>query len=419
MRKLLAPVLLFAALGCSGSDTLPSAEVFYPPNVDPIYLPGSTFDFVSPEARAAADPVVYAFALWGCNRISFGDVANVPWKSTANEPWLAQMMEDVRAMPSIDPTISTVPHLFFTGDLVLNEEDDRAKTLREQMSAWAPFFQSQPLWQGGSNLPFLMLGNHEALVSKEVSPGVYNEFLPDTQDNLSTWLEILRAHRFFVPPANSSAPGVHKSAAGAMDKVDSSLEAYASYSFDMGDIHFVVLNTDTYTGDMDGENRAIGWVQTEWLDQDLTRAEKTADLIFVFGHKPAVAFPGSGTEGQKGDLHVNDDIQQRFIEVLNRHEKVVGYFTAHAHGWDTQILESPGIAKKTMQLVAGNGGSILQDSWQPAGGTYFGPTIVKVTRSGRVVATSYGRPAPNPIYTPPTGPLTKREEHQVYPLPAG
>ncbi len=417
MRR--ASLVAVCLLGCGGSDELPTESVWYPPNVPARFLPGSTHDFIQAEAarEAAADPVVYSFALWGCNRISWGDVPKVNWPSTANQPWLAQLMADVQAIPGMDSSIEQVPpHLFFTGDLVLNEADDQGKSLKSQMEAWAPFFKSQPLWTSGANLPFLMLGNHEALVSKQVQPNVYYEFLPDTDINLTYWNELLRTHKLFLPPVEP-VKGIHKSAASSIDQVASNKEAFASYSFDMGDIHFVVLNTDTFTDHKDGDARSIGWVQTDWLEKDLTEAEKTADLIFVFGHKPAVPFPGSGSETQKGDLHINDAQQADFIRILNSHPKVVGYFASHAHAWGIDYLETPGVPKRTAQLIAGNGGSILQESWQPEGGAYFGPTVVKVHRSGKVVANAYGRPAPNPIYTPPSGSLVQKEEHQIYPAP--
>jgi hypothetical protein len=427
MRRAWSALVLLVVIGCGGSEEESAAPIWYPPNVAARFLPGSSFDFIqtaapaaegTPEKAAADDPVVYSFALWGCNRISFGDVSKVDWTSTANQPWLAQLMADVEAMPTVDPTLGIVPpHLFYTGDMVLNEADDQGQSLKKQMEAFVPFFQTQPLWKSGANLPFLMLGNHEALISKQVQPNVYFEFLPATDINLTYWNDILRINKLFLPPVEE-VKGIHKSATVTSDKVASPKEAFASYSFDMGDIHFVVLNTDTYTDNMDGDAKAIGWVQVDWLEKDLTEAEKTADLIFVFGHKPAVPFPGSGTEAQKGDLHIHDTIQAKFIEILNRHPKVAGYFAAHAHAWGVDFLETPGVDKRTMQLIAGNGGSVLQESWQPAGGTYFGPTIVKVQRSGKVTATAYGRPAPDPIYTPPTGQLTKREERQIFPAPS-
>jgi len=419
MRRSISLALVLVLVGCGGSSSVIDGGFSYPANVAARYLPGSNYNFVEPRVAAPADPVVYSFATWGCNRISFGDVSKVDFPSTANQPWLAQLMEDIQEAPTVDPSLPGVPpHLFFTGDLVLNEENDNAVTLNKQLSAWTRFFEQQPLWRSQQNLAFLVLGNHEALYSTQIQPNVWREYLPDTSVNLQTWIGDLRNAGLFVPPDGSLA-GVHKSAASSMDEVTSKLEAFGSYSIDVGDLHFVVLNTDTLNGHLDGEKPGIGWVQLNWLEQDLTAAEKHADLIFVFGHKPAVAFPGSGDEAQPGDLHINDAQVQPFIDTLNRHPKVAAYICAHAHAWGVDRLVSSGIAKQTTQLIAGNGGSILQESWTPAGGTYFGPTIVKVYRSGRVVADSYGRSAPNPIYTPPTGALQMRQEAQLYPLVGG
>jgi hypothetical protein len=102
--------------------------------------------------------------------------------------------------------------------------------------------------------------------------------------------------------------------------------------------------------------------------------------------------PGNHEMSPAGDTDSSEAIHPTLVTaletLLDGTPKVKGYFTAHAHLWDSRKL--PG-ARGVMQIVAGNGGSSLDP-----GGTFYGFTEARVYASGKVGIVSWQRPVPNP-----------------------
>jgi hypothetical protein len=123
------------------------------------------------------------------------------------------------------------------------------------------------------------------------------------------------------------------------------------YSFDFGNAHFVVLNTDG--------NTSPGSAQHTFLDQDL--AASTATWKFVVLHYPPYS---SGTPG------TNATVQANLVPLFDRHAVDI-VFTGHDHDYERTLplrggaVVAPGAG--TVYVVTGGGG----ESIVPVGASPF------------------------------------------------
>lgn len=92
--------------------------------------------------------------------------------------------------------------------------------------------------------------------------------------------------------------------------------------------------------------------------------------------------------------------------------KVKAYLCAHAHEWSAIQL---GGAGGVWQVVAGNGGSPLEHSWNPPGGPFYGFTLVKLYTSGQVSVTSFQRPVPDPYFAADPLPSPAQPQPEIFP----
>lgn len=336
---------------------------------------------------AARDPVKLTFAFIGCNRIGFSAWNPQTNPSSANVAQLQQNFQDItnlRPIPS---------HLFFGGDLVLNEAADQGQTLQGQLDGWQQLYATDPSGIAGKTTLVPMPGNHELLQSVEVPGGFgFVEFLnPATTP---VWLNWFTSNGYAALAGNGPTNAPPNPDLLADD------ESPLTYSFDVGDTHFVVLNTDSLT-----TTGNISWIAINWATDDINRAERNSRVrhIFVLGHKPMVV----PLESSSVDNSIIQPLGSRLRAVLNHSRKARAYICAHAHQWEATQL---GGRRAVWQVVAGNGGSQLTPPWQPPGGPYFGFTVFKVYRSGRVGLVSYTRPVPPVYYEPPTQPAQPRKE---------
>jgi predicted phosphodiesterase len=103
------------------------------------------------------------------------------------------------------------------------------------------------------------------------------------------------------------------------------------YSFDLGDVHFVTLDTTR-----------IGREQARWLDADLARTDRK--FTVVIGHHPPYSAARRGP---------NRGFRRWFVPVLNRH-KVELVLTGHEHHYErTKPIEG------IVYIVSGGGGARL------------------------------------------------------------
>ena len=171
-----------------------------------------------------------------------------------------------------------------------------------------------------------------------------------------------------------------------------------SYSFDIADSHFAVINTDP--AGLDGHAPSV------WLDADLTSAAaRGAEHFFVFGHKPAYFYrfgsPAVETP-PTGDLGIHDTAARNaFWEVIVKHKAT--YFCGHEHIYKVAQFPSPSGATDTAserayasayQVIVGSGGSPFDAAAGSAGlvrgDRQFAWATVKIHRSGTVKLEIWG-----------------------------
>lgn len=314
--------------------------------------------------------VAYSFVTLGCNRVAAGDTLGNA--STANVAQLNQTFADVAAL-SPRPKF-----LFFTGDMVLGYTND-STNLDKELKAWVGLWQASPAARAGVEL-VAVPGNHETENVSKVA----------TSPAERTWLRDL-------------APYILRGGNGPVAGVDgyTTDQSKLTYSFDYQDAHFITVSTDGVGKD---------WhVPTTWVTSDLAAAKmKGSKHIFVFGHKPAYAYPTVPTDGLAFDQTSRDVFWNTLVA-----NKVEAMFSAHNHVY--YRAQPP--AGKTWQIIAGNGGTALDatlDTSIPTTGKYFGFTLVQVLNSGKVVLKSYGRDVPTAGYTAAvTGTTTVRDSTEL------
>ncbi|MBI1331915.1 MAG: hypothetical protein GC165_03450 [Armatimonadetes bacterium] len=301
------------------------------------------------------DPVEYSFAFFGCNRVDKDAWHKKKNPSSANLPQLQQSFQDIaniKPMPKL---------LFMTGDLVLGYKDDQGEETRGQLDAWISEYRKSPL--NGKVEMFPLPGNHEML--RKTKDGKVSS--PYTTEMWNSWLKANN-----LPPTTPNGP-----MAGGEDKLADD-QSRLNYSFDKGNLHFVCLNTDTHT-----EDGRIAAVPSKWLKNDLDLATKHDKTIFILGHRNLVDGVTS-----KGDSPIEKDSGSEMIAEIQTNPNVIGYLCAHVHAWDVTKVGGT----RPWQIIAGNGGSPLEDDWKPAEKT-FGFAVIEIHHSGTITLVPYFRPA--------------------------
>lgn len=417
-----------ALTGCWGGLSAPvSGGVRRPGSIRDDNRPGSHHRFVIRGGVATAgNPVVFSFVFFGCNRLDGGSLKDYeksvgPDASTANINWINQHFADAAILTTLDSSITEAPsYLFFCGDLVKNEEDDQAATLKSQLAAWTPLWTASTLYANDKTYLVPIVGNHEMLIASNSG----QEFLPATSSNDAAWLSWISSNTLF--PTNETINAGPNTSNGNADKLASSYESQMSYSFDVGDLHFVILNTDAYNNYMSPAQGAdaVGWIPINWLTSDIQAAQANANtsLIFIFGHKPIIPTSPNVVTDSTSIYNYSDDNQAKaFQSLMQSNSKVVGYFCAHAHRWQFSSLAASGSNPQPVQVIAGNAGSPLEGSWAPGGalGQYFGMTAVKVFQDGTVQVENFGRTAPADVWgAPSSGNPTMVNQQTAY-VPSG
>lgn len=327
----------------------------------------------NPAFVASQDPSSERFVFFGCNRVSPDEATGNP--STANR---AQLDADYQEIAHMSPAPS---YLFFTGDLVLNEVAGSA-TLQSQLNAWVSEYQAGPL-ATSSVLLCAMTGNHEVLVQT----GSSDESELPNPATLPVWTQTMAAYL-----RGDNGPTMATPNPDRLTQDQSKL----SYTFQKGNIGFMVLNTDTFTTD-----NVNSQVPLFWTDQQLDALQSNSQIqhVFVLGHRPI-----NSLDSEENAIQASHG--QTLQAQLQAHSKVRAYLCAHAHHWNYQKLG------KLPQITAGNGGSKAEKSFRKKG--YYGYTVVHLKASGKVHIESWGRSIPDPYASTSTQPAaTLREKFSL------
>jgi hypothetical protein len=147
----------------------------------------------------------------------------------------------------------------------------------------------------------------------------------------------------------------------------------AYYSFNLGNCHFIVLDTE-----QPGETGRITGKQWDWLVQDLQQAQalpkaQRPRFTFVTLHQPL--FPVDGHRGESLDRYprFRDTLHQLFVQ-----QNVTCVFEGHEHLYNRQ--ERDGV----VYVITGGGGAPLYASELKGG--FYHYLRVDVTATGYTVA---------------------------------
>ena len=174
--------------------------------------------------------------------------------------------------------------------------------------------------------PLFLVGNGD-IDPVESNMAIYNDSI--TYPNLPPYYPVVGNHEF---ETDSDMEYILDSMIPYLKNVVNHGKQ-ATYSFDYGNIHCIVL--DQYSTNRYGE---VDENLLAWLRQDLNATKQ--DLVFVFGHEPA--FPRR--------LHVGDSLDQfpesrnAFWNMLVKDPRVLAFFCAHTHHYYRMRVKDPAAA---------------------------------------------------------------------------
>ena len=147
------------------------------------------------------------------------------------------------------------------------------------------------------------------------------------------------------------------------------------YSFDQGDSHFIVLDSEVV-----GQTERIIGNQLEWLKQDLYKS-RAARFKFVFLHEPL--YPVDGHRGSSMDRYTKERDALHALFVRNR---ITAVFVGHEH------LFSARKTNGVMYIITGGGGAPTYPSTEGFGDFYH---FVLVSVAGDKLEMKVVKPAIN------------------------
>lgn len=285
-------------------------------------------------------PVIFHFSSVGDSRTD----ERVPGISAQDKRWLT-------ASPVLSRMIKEVSHakseaLFFNGDMIMGYSKDPVDTER-QYAFWRGMMAT--LMEAGTYV-VPVPGNHEVQMPTKTPEGTiklaqpylekqWRDNMGDLIIDVQRWNQIVKKPITHWDITNTSTP--------ELDKVQTA-QTQLNYSFDVGQIHFTVLNTDPVGSD--------NVVSSSWLSRDFQAAKARGAVTFLaFGHKmPFTYFPEVGGKTQADGLDVKPAERDAFWSVIESYGAT--YFCGHEHVYDaSQPLKAQG--GKSWQIIVGSGGS--------------------------------------------------------------
>ncbi len=326
---------------------------------------------------AEPDHLVFRFATVGDSRAEPGDAQ----LSAQDTIWLQStrvLSRMVREIQAQHPQA-----LVFNGDMIYGYSGDHA-VLDRQYAFWRGMVAH--LFETGTYvLP--VPGNHEVQIKIPNSRGEYvkqavvsseqawRANMGDLILNVPLWQEITRSR----PQAWSVD---HAPLVGS-DGITSD-QRQLSYSFDMGDVHLVVINTDPVGFDASAP--------VTWLAADFSAARaRGMKHIFVFGHKMAFTYTPEGLQTKlEGGFDVRGPVRDAFWDLIEANQAT--YFCGHQHVYHaSQPRKASG--GSAWQVIVGSGGSPLttkaKDTKNPADRMYAWADVT-VYQSGRAHVAVHG-----------------------------
>lgn len=355
-------------------------------------------------AVAASDPVVLTFSTVGDSR----EDPTTPTLTAQDAIWLQNTKAWSRIIRSIQAQKPSL--LFFNGDMIMGY--GKASTTIGQISGATTatditktdiykYGQQYGFWRGmvtslqeTGTYVVPVPGNHE--VQSKASGKVAQV------ENENAWRSnmadiILDKSRFPFPVDNSElnfsgdASDATLQFPGTADGLATS-QSKLSYSFDVADSHFIVINTDPVGKD--------GTAPTAWLSADMAAAKnRGARHFFVFGHKPAKPYVYAAGVSPSG---LNTASAAAFWAIIEQYKAT--YFCGHEHTYNVSrpvftVTNTNGtqstIGGNAYQVIVGAGGSPFDvpantTSYSPATDRSYSWATVQIHQSGLVDINTYG-----------------------------
>jgi len=343
--------------------------------------------------------VIFSFVYMGDNQI--GDAGWLATHDTnpssANVPQLRQNIIDTN---NLSPKPAFV---MMGGDMVLNEAEDIGQTLTGQLNGWDDVFAAIP---GSGDINFIpLIGNHES--------NTYNAALGAEYPLLAfstIFIEWLSHNGYDIYAGNGPTPVGENSDKLVRD------ESKLTYSFDYLNNHFIIMNTDTETTQINpATNKSYtGWIPVNWVVNDIETAQANPNIsnIILMGHKPISSPKGSS------DAIINTSqypFGTRLLTAIEENPKVRVYLSSHLHSYYYEKLATN---NDRWEFISGNAGAPPQSDlnyWKGQPG--FGFLLVKIYSDGNIGITSYRRPIPSlpqqPYEDTPVAPVPATPEQEI------
>jgi hypothetical protein len=341
------------------------------------------------EEHESRDPVVLTFSTVGDSRqdpVKF-DPTTGPL-SAQDKIWLQNAKAWSRIMRSVEAQKSKL--LFFNGDMIMGyglagptPSNSVADVVGSDLMA---FYRQYGFWRGmvaplmeAGTYVVPVAGNHE-VQSKPLGKKAQVENENAWRANMG---DLIIDSARFKSIVGTDATNVNVQNNGAYDGLSTD-QSQLSYSFDVGDSHFAVVNTDPVGKD--------NVAPSAWLASDFGVATgRGAKHFFVFGHKPAYTYYfGTNTPPNPGVSGLDKVPASRdaFWSVIEQYGAT--YFCGHEHEFN--MAQPRGAA---WQVLVGAGGSPFdatpgEVTLSPATDRTYAWATVKVRRSGKVDIYAYG-----------------------------
>ncbi len=344
----------------------------------------------TPPKRAATmgDPVVLRFATVGDSRqdpVNF-DPTTGPL-SQQDQIWLQNSKALSRILREVAAQRNKV--LFFNGDMIMGygaAGPTASNSVDDVMASDLMAFNRQyGFWRGmaatlmeAGTYVVPVPGNHEVQSKAAGKKAVV--------ENENTWRanmgDLIIDTQRFKNIVGLEASHINKQNNAAVDNLASD-QSQLSYSFDVADSHFAVVNTDPVGND--------NVAPALWLASDLESAQsRGAKHFFVFGHKPAFTYIYKA-KPKKSEASGLDKIpaqRDAFWNVVEQYGAT--YFCGHQHMFN--LMQPRGAA---WQVLVGTGGSPWdakqgETTLHPESDRSYVWASVDIHKSGKVDVTAYG-----------------------------
>ena len=342
---------------------------------------------------AATDPVVLTFSTVGDSRQDPATPDATAPLTAQDKIWLQNTKAWSRIMRSIQAQKPSM--LFFNGDMIMGygKATTTPATLTTDITTTDVYKYGQQygFWRGmvtslqeTGTYVVPVPGNHETQ-SKPAGKLAQVENEVAWRANMGDI--IIDKTRFPFSTTNLNFSGDAASYPGTADGINTSQDKL-SYSFDVADSHFVIINTDPVGKD--------ATAPVVWMTTDLSNAQaRGAKHFFVFGHKAAKPYVYAAGVAPSSMAATS---ALAFWKLIEQYKAT--YFCGHEHTLNVSqpsFTDTDGstVGGHAYQLIVGAGGSPFD---VPYGSTSFNPATdrsyswatIQIHQSGLVDIKTYG-----------------------------